>query len=157
MRRGIQFRTWVLCWLVSAILSTALGRAAASPQTTSVGDSSKAPLKVIKPEEAKEHDGKEVTVEFSVAASFEAADKGVCFLNSVKDRDDPKQFTAFINHDALLKFRQDSKTAKPADYFKGKKIRVSGTIKPYQGRYEVEVTSPQQIKIVTEEKSAASP
>jgi len=157
MRRCIQFWACAMCWLVSAILSTALSRAADAPQSTSSADSSKAPLKVIRPEDAKEYDGKEVAVEFKVAASFEAADKGVCFLNSVKERDDPKQFTAFINHDALLKFRQDSKTAKPADYFKGKKVRVSGTIKPYQGRYEIEIASPEQIKIVTVEKSAASP
>lgn len=157
MRRCILFRPWELCWLVSAIVLTALSLAANAAQITSAGDSSKAPLKVIRPDDAKEHDGKEVTVEFKVAASFEAADKGVCFLNSLKDRDDPKQFTAFINHDALLKFRQDSKTAKPADYFKGKKIRVSGTIKLYQSRYEIEVASPEQIKTVTEEKSAASP
>jgi len=157
MRRCFLFRVWVLGCVVSAILPTAIGRAADPPQSKSAADSSKAPLKVIRPEDAKEHDGKEVTVELKVAASFEATDKGVCFLNSVKERDDPKQFTVFINHDALLKFRQDSKTAKPADYFKGKKIRVSGMIKPYQGRYEIEVAAPGQIKIVTEEISAASP
>jgi len=155
MRRGFRVRAWVLFWLVSAILPAAFVCAAYSPQSTSAADSSKAPLKLIRPEDAKEYDGKEVTVEFKVAASFEAADKGVCFLNSVKERDDPKQFTTFINHDALLKFRQDSKTAKPADYFKGKKIRVSGTIKPYQGRYEIEVASPGQIKIMTEEQAAS--
>jgi hypothetical protein len=125
MRGCIQFRLRVLCWLVSAALSSALSLAADAPQSTSTADSSKASLKVVRPEDAKDYDGKEVTVEFKVAASFEAADKGVCFLNSLKDRDDPKQFTAFINHDSLLKFRQDSKTAKPADYFKGKK-KVEG-------------------------------
>lgn len=152
MGRGFQVWATVLFWIVSAAFSSVYCFAADSPK----GDSPKAPPKVIKPDDAKEYDGKDVIVEFKVAASFEATDKGVCFLNSLKERDDPKQFTAFINHDALLKFRQDSKAAKPADYFKGKKVRVSGTIKPYQGRYEVEVTSPEQIKIVTEEQSAGS-
>jgi len=155
MRRLALFTPLLLCSLGLGVMPAPITLAA--PQSPSSADSSKAPLKVIRPEDAKEYDGKEVTVEFKVAASFEAADKGVCFLNSVKDRDDPKQFTAFINHDALLKFRQDSKTAKPADYFKAKKVRVSGAIKPYQGRYEIEVASPGQIKIVTEENSAASP
>jgi hypothetical protein len=155
MRRCTLFVPLVLC-LLDWTIAPAL-HALAAPQNPSAADSAKAPLKLIKPEDAKEHDGKEVVVEFKVAASFEATDKGVCFLNSAKDRDDPKQFTAFINHDALLKFRQDSKAAKPADYFKGKKIRVSGTIKPYQGRFEIEVTSPEQIKIVAEEKSAGNP
>ena len=156
MGRRISFWWWLPCWLVLASYGAGSCLGADAPQSASA-DSSKAPPKVIRPEDAKEFDGKEVTVEFKVAASFEATDKGVCFLNSLKERDDPKQFTVFINHDALLKFRQDSKAAKPADYFKGKKIRVSGTIKPYQSRYEIEVASPDQIKIVTEEKSAASP
>ena len=102
MRRCFLFRVWVLGCVVSAILPTAIGRAADPPQSKSAADSSKAPLKVIRPEDANEHDGKEVTVELKVAASFEATDKGVCFLNSVKERDDPKQFTVFINHAALL-------------------------------------------------------
>jgi hypothetical protein len=155
MRRLVLLIAFVLCSLGLGTMPAPI--ALAAPQGPSGADSSKEPLKIIRPEDAKEYDGKEVTVEFKVAASFEAADKGVCFLNSVKDRDNPKQFTAFINHDALLKFRQDSKTAKPADYFKAKKVRVSGTIKPYQGRYEIEVAAPGQIKIVTEENSAASP
>src|SRR5262249_34454703 len=139
MRRCIPFRLWTPCWLMSAILLSPFCCAAEPSQGTSPADSSKVPLKVIKPDDAKDYDGKEVTVEFKVAASYEPTDKGVCFLNSGKARDDQKQFTVFFSHAALLKFRQDPKTFNPADHFKDKRIRVSGIIKLYQKRYEIEV------------------
>jgi hypothetical protein len=111
----------------------------------------KAAVKIIKPDDAKQYDGKEVTVEFKVAAAREL-DSGVCFLNSSTDRNDPKRFTAFINAKGLKKFKEDPKTEKPADYFSKKTLRVTGTIKLYRAAYEIEVSSPEQIAIVEEEK-----
>ncbi len=113
--------------------------------------SDKQPLKIIKPDEAKDHDGEDVIVEFKVADAREI-DRGVCFLNSTTDRQDPKRFTAFITGKGLKKFKEDPKTEKPAEMFKGKKIQVTGAIKVFNKQYEIEVDSPDQIKIVDEEK-----
>src|SRR5262249_2814154 len=106
-------------------------------------------LKVIKPEEAKDHDGEVVIVEFKVSQGREI-DSGVCFLNSAGASGDPKRFTAFITGKGLKKFKEDPKTEKPADLFKGKKIQVSGAIKKYKDSWEIEVNDPSQIKIVEE-------
>jgi DNA/RNA endonuclease YhcR with UshA esterase domain len=106
-------------------------------------------LKIIKPEEAKDYEGKDVTVEFKVAGGREI-DSGVCFLNSTTDRNDPNGFTAFISKDGLKRFKEDAKIDKPADHFKKKTIRVTGKVKTYQKKFEIEVTSPDQIKVVEE-------
>jgi hypothetical protein len=107
-------------------------------------------LKVIKPEEAKDHEGEVVIVEFKVIAARET-DSGVCFLNSGA-QSDPKRFTAFISGKALKKYREDPKTEKPAELYKGKKVQVSGAIKKYKDAFEIEVNDPSQIKIVDEKK-----
>jgi hypothetical protein len=114
-------------------------------------ESKKADIKVIKPDDAKQYDGKEVTVEFKVVAGREL-ESGVCFLNSSTDRNDPKRFTVFINSKGLKKFKENPKTEKPADYFGKKTVRATGTIKQYHEAYEIEVSSPDQIVIVEEEK-----
>jgi DNA/RNA endonuclease YhcR with UshA esterase domain len=36
--------------------------------------------------------------------------------------------------------------------FKGKKVQVTGAIKTYQKQFEIEVNSPDQIKIIEDEK-----
>jgi hypothetical protein len=113
-------------------------------------DAPKTELKVIKPDEAKDHDGEVVIVEFKVIAAREI-DSGVCFLNSGA-QSDPKRFTAFLSGKAMKKYREDPKTEKPADLYKGKKIQVSGAIKKYKDAFEIEVNDPSQIKIVEEKK-----
>ena len=124
-----------------------------APKTASKSDEAPKELKIIKPEDAKDYEGKQVTVEFKVAGAREI-DSGVCFLNSTTDRDDPKGFTAYILKTAVAKFKEDPKTASPAEYFGKKKIRVSGTIKMYKDKYEIEVSSPKQITIVEEGDAA---
>jgi hypothetical protein len=136
--------------LLIALVVTSLATAADAPK-----EEPKLELKIIKPEDAKDHEGEVVTVEFKVVAASEIA-SGVCFLNSSTDRNDPKGFTAIISNKGLKKFREDPKTEKPATLFKGKKLHVSGAIKKYtkDGRttLEIEVNDPSQITIVEEKK-----
>lgn len=146
----------MLCCALGALSLTlalpVVGFAADPPTDSAKPDDVKKELKVIKPGEAKDYEGKEVVVEFKVAAGLETA-SGVCFLNNTSDREDPERFTAFISKKGLTKFKEDPKTEKPAEYFKKKTIRVTGPIKTYNKTYEIEVNSPDQIKIVEEEKS----
>ncbi len=51
---------------------------------------------VIQASEAKDNVGKEVVVEFVVVGGRMLEDKGICFLNSSTDQNDPDGFTAFI-------------------------------------------------------------
>jgi hypothetical protein len=94
-----------------------------------------------------------VVVEFTVVSGKET-DSGVCFLNSMKDFHDPKCFTAFITSKGLKKFKEDPKVEKPADYYMKKKVRVSGSIKTRNDQYQIEVNSPDQIKVVEDEPKA---
>ncbi len=124
---------------------------AADAPTGDAKKETKPEVKLIKPDDAKDHEGEVVTVEFKVVDGREIS-SGVCFLNSSSDRQDPKRFTAFITNKGLKKFKEDPKTEKPADMYKGKKIQVTGAIKTYQKQFEIEVNSPDQIKIIEEEK-----
>jgi DNA/RNA endonuclease YhcR with UshA esterase domain len=136
--------------LVALLVATAAFAADDAKKDDAKKDA-KPDLKVIKPEEAKDHDGEVVIVEFKVSQAREI-DSGVCFLNSAGATGDPKRFTAFITGKGMKKFKEDPKTEKPADMFKGKKIQVSGAIKKYKESWEIEVNDPTQIKIVEEKK-----
>jgi DNA/RNA endonuclease YhcR with UshA esterase domain len=152
MNCPVRFRPTVaiLFTVVSAFLATA-SFAADPPKDDAKKDAAKEEIKVIKPEDAKDNDGKKVTVEFTVLASRELP-SGVCFLNSGKNASDADNFTAFITGKGLKKFKADSKTEQPAVYFNKKKVQVTGTIKKYKEKFEIEVESPDQIKIIEEEK-----
>ncbi|HEY2761758.1 MAG TPA: hypothetical protein VGI75_13475 [Pirellulales bacterium] len=146
----IYCRAWSLLFSIALAFLTIVAAdclADDSPRPAAKADETPKDLKVIKPEDAKDYEGKEVTVEFKVAAARQI-DSGVCFLNSTTDRDDPKGFTVYMLKTAAAKYKEDPKTASPAEYFGKKKIRVSGTIKAYHEKYEIEVSSPKQITIV---------
>jgi DNA/RNA endonuclease YhcR with UshA esterase domain len=86
-----------------------------------------------------------VTLEMEVKA---ATVRGtVCFLNSEKDFRDPKNFTVFIDKDALARFKE-AKIDDPAAHYKGKIVRVEGKVVLYQKRPEIKVSGPDDIKIV---------
>jgi hypothetical protein len=106
---------------------------------------------VIKPEDAKNNVGKEVIVEFVVVGGRTLEDKGIGFLNSSTDPNDPDGFTAFITKTGMNKFKDEAKIDDPADHFMNKKIRVSGKIKKYKDKPEIEVKSPDQVKMIEEE------
>jgi hypothetical protein len=99
---------------ISAISATVFGLLsvtclAADPPKDEAKKDAKPEVKIIKPEEAKDHEGEVVTVEFKVFDGREIS-SGVCFLNSSSDREDPKRFTAFITGKGLKKFKEDPKT-----------------------------------------------
>ncbi|HZZ26825.1 MAG TPA: hypothetical protein VFE46_02360 [Pirellulales bacterium] len=136
------------------IYAAAISLAADAPSgDTAKADAGAADLKVIKPEEAKDYEGKDVVVEFQVVNARELG-TGICFLNSSSDFNDPGAFTAVISAKGLSEFKKDSKTEKPADFFKDKKVRVTGKVLVYQKdkdsakKFEIKVDSPKQIKIV---------
>jgi DNA/RNA endonuclease YhcR with UshA esterase domain len=138
--------------LKAAFFAAAVCLAADAPSDASKTGASDAAPKIIKPEEAKDYEGQEVTVEFTVAAGrqLDNGDSSVCFLNSSTERNDPAAFTAFISGKGLGEFKKDPKTEKPADYFKSKKVRVTGKIVTYNKKYEIKIDDPAQIKIVEE-------
>lgn len=95
----------------------------------------------ICPEDAINHIGKRKTVRFFVKKSYDSG-KAV-FLNSKNDYKDSDNFSTVIFDKDRDKFPPS-----PSDYYWGKTVDVTGIIKKYQGRAEIILEKPSQIRIV---------
>lgn len=152
MRRiSILATSFALAGLVTGYVCGTQCRAADSDQK----DSSKTTFKLIKPEEAKDYEGQDVTVEFDVVSSRELS-SGMCFLNSMSDFSDPTAFTAVITPTGMKKYKENPDTEKPAKYYRLKRVQVSGKVVTYQKdkdsakKYEIKIDDPAQVKIIEE-------
>jgi len=100
--------------------------------------------KVIRWDEAGKYYGQNVTVTGKVVVSYNSGK--ACFLNFHEDY--KKHFTAVIFASDFSRFPSD-----PQDYYLYKDVEVSGLIKEYEGKPEIILNSPSQIKIVKGEES----
>ncbi len=94
---------------------------------------------VISEEEADRHYGEFVCVEGKIVVSHNSG--RACFLNF--SRDFRQHFTVVIFARSFTSF-----PARPEEYYLGKKIRVTGYVKEYQGKPEIIVSDQEQIKIL---------
>jgi micrococcal nuclease len=108
-------------------------------------------VKPISPSEAAKNVDKKCTVEMEVKSTGKSGNRRV-FLNSEANYRDGKNFTVLLNQGVLAKFKQ-VKVEGPAEHFKGKTIRVTGTVKLYNNKPEIVVDDPSQI-VVVEKKEA---
>jgi hypothetical protein len=111
------------------------------------------PAKALKPAEAAGYVNKKVTVEMEVKSS---GGKGPWFLNSEADFKDAKNFTAFLPRETLAKFKQ-ARIDDPAAHFRGKTIRVTGTVTLYRERPQIRVEEPGQIRVVDKQTATTDP
>jgi DNA/RNA endonuclease YhcR with UshA esterase domain len=103
------------------------------------------PPKPIGPAEAAKKVGEQVTLRMEVKSV--ALQSGVCFLNSEEDYQIAKNFTVFIDKEALQKFKE-AKIDDPAAHFKGKTVQVKGKVKLYRDRPEIAISGPSEIEVV---------
>lgn len=96
--------------------------------------------KIVPWNEAHLHYGEEATVEGKIVGTYNSGK--ACFLNFHPDY--KKYFTAVIFASDFHKF-----PANPEDYYYAKTVRVTGTIKEYQGKPEIILKSPSQIAIIS--------
>ena len=95
--------------------------------------------KRIQWDDAKNHVGEHVTVVGPVVSYHETKTGGHVTLNIGKDYPSTDRFTVFI---------RDKKAAwVPSDYYVGKTIAVTGTVKLYAGVPEIGVTEESQIVV----------
>ena len=94
---------------------------------------------VIVWQDAGKYYGKNVIVEGTIVGSYNSGK--VCFLNFHPDY--KHHFTVVIFASAFPRF-----PANPENYYMGKKIRVSGYIKEYQGKPEIILNDPGQIEVL---------
>lgn len=90
-------------------------------------------------QDAANHYGKKVVIEGEVSATYRSA--AVCFLNFNADYN--KDFFAVIPSSAFEQFPPG-----PETYYKGKRVRITGTVREYRGRPQILLESPKQIEIV---------
>jgi DNA/RNA endonuclease YhcR with UshA esterase domain len=101
--------------------------------------------KAISPEEAAKKVNEKCTVEMLVRSVGKGKD--VFFLNSREDYKDKENFTVFINKEGVESLKQ-AKIDDPVAHFKGKTVRVTGTVVLYQERPEIILEKAEQIQIV---------
>ncbi len=103
---------------------------------------------VITPAEARANIDKEATVEFEVKSTKDLLEtRGAVYLDSESNFRDPKNFAVSIKKSAAAELKEKM-IDDPAAYYKGKKIRVEGTIKDVGGVPRIEVTKASQITLV---------
>jgi DNA/RNA endonuclease YhcR with UshA esterase domain len=101
--------------------------------------------KPVTPADAAKMVDKKVTVEMEVKSASKG--NGVFFLNSEEDYKSDKNFTIFISRDGAKKFAE-AKVDDPTAQYKGKTIRVTGTVKLYRDKPEIVVDDPKQMETV---------
>jgi DNA/RNA endonuclease YhcR with UshA esterase domain len=109
--------------------------------------------KLVSPVEAAKMLDKKVTIEMEVKSAGKG--RGVYFLNSEEDYKSEKNFTIFINEDVAKKYK-DAKIEDPSAEYKGKVIRVTGTVKLYKEKPEIVIDDPKQIEVVEKKKEPAT-
>ena len=108
--------------------------------------------KPLTPAEAIPKVNEKVTVEMLVKASKNRLEKrGEIYLDSEEDFHDPKNLGIVITKAGAAKFKEAG-VADPAAHFKGKTIRVQGTVIVKEKRPRIEVDDPKQIQVVEREK-----
>ena len=107
--------------------------------------------KPLSPDEAVKHVKEKCTVEMEVKSAGGSKKQMMIFLNSEANYRDGKNFTIVIDKSAAEKFKKE-KIDDPAVHFKGKTIRVTGTITLHQNHPQIQVEGPEQITVVEKKK-----
>ena len=104
--------------------------------------------KPLSPVDAIKKVNEKVTVEMTVKASKNRLEKrGEIYLDSEDDFHDPKNLGIVITKTGAAAFAKAG-VEEPAGHFKGKTIRVTGTVIIKEKRPRIEVDDPKQIEIV---------
>jgi DNA/RNA endonuclease YhcR with UshA esterase domain len=100
--------------------------------------------KPLAPAEAAKRVNEKVTLEMVVKST---GGKDNVFLNSEEDYKDAKNFTVFLPEDTVEKFKK-AKIENPKEYYKGKTIRVTGTVTLFREKPQIKVENPDQVAVV---------
>jgi hypothetical protein len=106
----------------------------------------------LTPAEALTKVDQKVTVAIDVKST---GGKTARFLNSESDFRAEKNFAVFIPNIALAAFKK-ANIEDPGEYYKGKSIIATGNVEMSQGRPQLRVESPVQIKVVEARDDSAS-
>lgn len=127
----VRFLT-LWCGLVLAITSVVLADDA-SPR--------------IKPEDARMHVDKKVEVVFEVKHAKYSERRKTAFLDSEENFQDKKNLGIAITETGIQDLKQKRAVDGPADYYRGKTIRVTGTVTLKDEKPYIEVTQAEQLDL----------
>lgn len=101
--------------------------------------------------EARQKLNEKVCVELTIRAAKNRLEKrGEIYLDSEEDFHDQKNLAIVINRDGAAAYRRQG-VEDPADHFRGKKLRVRGTVTSVDDVRRIEVSDPKQIELVKEQ------
>jgi DNA/RNA endonuclease YhcR with UshA esterase domain len=104
--------------------------------------------KPLTPVEARKKVGAKVTVQMEVKTAKDRLEaRGEIYLDAEADFKDEKNFAVVITRKGAAGLK-DAGIADPADHFKGKKIRATGTVQEVDGVPRIEIDTAEQIKLV---------
>jgi DNA/RNA endonuclease YhcR with UshA esterase domain len=104
--------------------------------------------KPLSPIEARKRVNEKVIVQMLVKASKNRLEKHKeIYLDSETDYKDEKNLAIVINEEGAARFKKAG-IDEPASHFKGKTIRVTGTVILSQDRPRIVVSDPMQIRVV---------
>jgi hypothetical protein len=108
--------------------------------------------KPLTPAEAIKMVNKEVTVEMIVRSSKNAlAQRHEIYLDSEENFRDEKNLAVVITEEGAGKFKEAG-IDDPAEHFRGKTIRVTGTVTLKDDRPRIEVSDPKAVKLIEAKK-----
>ncbi len=103
--------------------------------------------KLLSPVEARKKIGEKITIEMTVQAAKDRLEKrGEIYLDSETNFRDDKNFAVVITKAGAASL-QKAGIDKPAEHFKGKKIRATGSVKEVDKVPRIEVDDAKQIRI----------
>jgi hypothetical protein len=125
----------------------------ATVRSSGADDPPKAPDTVIMADHAREHLNQKCTVELTVKLSKNAVPRKVYYLDSEEDFHDEKNLAIVISYEHAARFLEVG-IQDPAEHYKGKTIRVTGTVIQESEQTRIHVEDPKQITIVKPETKA---
>ena len=104
--------------------------------------------KPLNPVEARKKVGSKITVQMEVKTTKDRLEKrGEIYLDAEEDFKDEKNFAVVITKKGAASLK-DAGVTDPADHFKGKTIRATGTVAEVDGVPRIEIDKSEQIKVV---------
>jgi DNA/RNA endonuclease YhcR with UshA esterase domain len=104
--------------------------------------------KPLGPVDARQKIGQKITVEMMVQAAKNRLEKrGEIYLDSEPDFRDDKNFAVVITKAGAASLKEAG-ISDPAQHFKGKTIRATGTVKEVENVPRIEIDDAKQIQIV---------
>jgi hypothetical protein len=108
--------------------------------------------KPLSAEEAGRHVGEKVVVELTIVATKDRLEKRKeIYLDSTDDHTNPRNLAIVVTVTGAASLKQ-SGVADPATHFKGKTVRVRGTVTLKEKEPRIEVDDADQLKIVEMKK-----